>query len=271
MPIFVPTMESKAVSLTDLVAALPPITLDEMSSIRLMNRTDTKFVTNVPTLHKLLELVRGSYYSQETNGHRVSPYSTTYWDDGDRHEMFRRHLCGHSPRMKVRVRTYLDSGDTFLEIKKKNNHGKTNKKRIAVPSFDEVAKNNMGEEFLTKLTGYTFTDIHPTLANSFDRITLVNFDKTERLTSDFNLNLFNQETLHSAEMADIVIIELKRDGRVPSPILPLLRQLRIKPSGFSKYCIGTAITHRELPQNRFKKRLRRIDKIAKKANDAQTL
>ncbi len=261
-------MENKVVPIPDLVAALPPITLSEMSAIRLMKRTDTKFVTNIPTLQKLLGLVRGSYYAQETNGHRISPYSTTYWDDGERHDMFRRHLCGHSPRMKVRVRTYLDSGDTFLEIKKKNNHGKTSKKRIAVPSFDEVVKSNRGEEFLTELTGYTFTDIHPTLGNRFDRITLVNLDKTERLTIDFNLRFFNHETQRSAEMPNIVIIELKRDGRVASPILPLLRQLRIKPSGFSKYCIGTAITHRELPQNRFKKRLRRIDKISQKAAKA---
>ncbi len=258
-------MENQTQSLGNLVAALPPITLEEMSSIRLMNRMDTKFVTNIPTLHKLLELARGSYYSQETNGHRISPYSTTYWDDGGRHEMFRLHLCGHSPRTKVRVRTYLDSGDTFLEIKKKNNHGKTSKKRVAVPSMEEVIKNGTGEEFLTKLTGYTFSDIHPTLSNWFDRITLVNIGKTERLTIDFNLRFYNHETDREADMSDIVIIELKRDGRVASPILPLLRQLRIKPSGFSKYCIGTAITHRELPQNRFKKRLRRIDKIAKSA------
>ena len=65
-------------------------------------------------------------------------------------------------------------------------------------------------------------------------------------------------------MADIAIIELKRDGRVPSPILPLLRELRIKPAGFSKYCIGTSITNSNLNQNRFKPRLRKIDKIARK-------
>lgn len=33
-----------------LLSHLPPITLEEMSSIRLMNRTDTKFVTNIATL-----------------------------------------------------------------------------------------------------------------------------------------------------------------------------------------------------------------------------
>ena len=65
-------------------------------------------------------------------------------------------------------------------------------------------------------------------------------------------------------MPDIVIIELKRDGRVHSPILPLLRELRIKPAGFSKYCIGTSVTNKEVKQNRFKPRLRKIDKIARR-------
>ena len=104
---------------------LPPITLEEMSGIRLMNRTDQKYLTNVPTLKRLLELTRGSYYAQEIDGQRVSPYATTYWDDLQTLGMFRQHETGRAPRQKVRVRTYLSSDVTFLEIKKKDNHGKT--------------------------------------------------------------------------------------------------------------------------------------------------
>lgn len=249
----------------DLVRAMPAITLDEMSSIRLMNRTDTKFVTNVPTLMHLLDMARGSYFSQEICGKRISPYSTTYWDDAERHEMFRTHLCGHAPRTKVRVRTYLDTQHTFLEIKKKNNHGKTSKRRIAVPSVEAVVNAHAGKEFLHEQTGYTFDDIRPTLGNSFNRITLVNFDKTERLTIDFDLRFHNYETGNDATMDNIAIIELKRDGRVPSPILSMIRELRIKPSGFSKYCIGTSVTNPGIPQNRFKKRIRKIRKVARHA------
>ena len=62
-------------------------------------------------------------------------------------------------------------------------------------------------------------------------------------------------------MENIVVIELKRDGRCHSPILPMLRQLRIKPAGFSKYCIGASVTDEGLHINRFKKRLIKIRKI----------
>lgn len=254
-------MENREPTLQELVGAMPPITLEEMSSIRLMNRTDRKFVTNVSTLKLLLAMAQGSYYSQETCGHRISPYRTVYWDSREEHSMFRVHQCGHAPRMKVRVRTYLDTQDTFLEVKNKNNHGKTKKKRVAVPSIEAVMNDRAGEDFLRERTGYTFEDIMPTLGNRFNRITLVNKERTERLTIDFDLEFYNYETDSRAAMGNIAIIELKRDGRRPSPILPMLRALRIKPSGFSKYCIGSAITNPMLRQNRFKPRIRKINRI----------
>ena len=241
---------------------LSPITLGEMSSIRLMNRTDMKFLTNLSGLLQLLDKVEGCYFAQDIDGRRVANYATTYWDDADTHWMFRIHHCGHRPRVKVRVRSYVDSDMHFLEIKKKNNRGKTSKKRIAVSSPEAVSQQHLGEEFLKERTGLTFQDIIPTLSNRFKRITLVNREKTERLTIDFDLHFYNHESGRNVMMDNIVIIELKRDGRVPSPILPLLRELRIKPSGFSKYCIGSAVTNPDLKQNLFKEKLVRIRKIA---------
>lgn len=243
-----------------LVSALPPITLDEMKSIRLMKRTDTKFVTNIETLARLLQMCQGHYYAQRVADDPISPYTTLYFDDLERHMMFHKHQAGHRPRTKVRARTYINGDISFLEIKKKDNHGKTRKKRIQVPSIDAVANDLVGEEFLTEQTGYTWADIRPTVRNFFNRITLVNLEKTERLTIDFDLRFFNYETGIEESMGQAVIIELKRDGRVPSPILPLLRELRIHQNGFSKYCIGSVITNPNLRVNNFKQKLHGIRK-----------
>ena len=84
---------------------------------------------------------------------------------------------------------------------------------------------------------------------------------TERLTIDTNLRFHNVATGNYRFMDNIVIIELKRDGRVPSPVISLLNQLRIKPHGFSKYCIGSALTNDELHCNRLKPRLHSIERI----------
>ena len=62
---------------------LAPITLEEMESIRLMNRTDTKFVTSKEKLAELLELAVGKYYAQYTSGSKIASYKTTYWDTDD--------------------------------------------------------------------------------------------------------------------------------------------------------------------------------------------
>ena len=102
----------------------------------------------------------------------------------------------------------------------------------------------------------------PALQNSFRRLTLVNNGRTERLTIDTDLRFHNLVTGTDREMAPLVIVELKRDGLCYSPVLEMLRQLRVFPHGFSKYCMGSALTNDQLRVNRFKTRLIEIRKIS---------
>ena len=46
-------------------------------------------------------------------------------------------------------------------------------------------------------------------------------------------------------------------------VLDILRQLRIKASGFSKYCIGSVTTNGALKRNLFKPKLVRVSKLAR--------
>ncbi len=245
--------------LKTLLGQLEPITLEQMSSIRLMNRTDTKFVTNRTTLLRLLERVQGRYYAQYLNDRRIADYRTIYWDTPD-HRFFLEHHNGRAPRQKVRVRTYMDSDITFLEVKTKNNHARTKKKRIMVPAPDRLVEAG-ADNFLHEHVGLKLDDIRPSVQNRFNRITLVNYEKTERLTIDFGVHFLNFETDVESGTGELVIIELKRDGNVFSPVLDILRQLRVKPSGFSKYCIGSLLTNPALKRNMFKEKLVRIDKL----------
>lgn len=246
----------------ELLTNLKPITLDEMKDIRLMNRTDTKFVTNKENLARLLELVQGKYYAQFNEGSKIANYMTTYWDT-ENHKFYLEHHNGRAPRQKVRVRTYMDSDITFLEIKTKNNHGRTKKKRVEVPS-QQITGEGGNEEFLQERVHLGLSDIHPTVRNQFHRITLVNYEKTERLTIDYDVSFHNMETGRSADVGQLVIIELKRDGNVFSPVLDMLRQLRIKPSGFSKYCIGSVMTNDRLKQNNFRERMVTFSKLSER-------
>ena len=235
-----------------------PITLAEMKSVKLMNRTDTKFVTTLPMLKKLLEMARGDYYAQEIDGERNMLYDTTYFDTRD-FDMYAEHQHGHTNRQKLRFRTYVSSHLQFMEIKTKNNHGRTKKKRIEVDDM-ELADSKK-REFIASHLHFDADALIPHMHNHFHRVTLVNFAKTERLTIDTALHFHNMQTGVDKDMGPLVIVELKRDGLVYSPVLNMLRQLRIHPHGFSKYCMGAAMTNDRLPVNNFKTKLIDINRI----------
>jgi hypothetical protein len=244
--------------MTDILSAFAPISLEQMSGVKLMNRTDTKFVTNRTKLYQLLKLAQQDYYIQEIDGERNLEYDTTYFDTRA-FDMYNQHQWGHTNRQKIRFRTYCISGLQFMEVKTKNNHGRTKKKRIEVTDMDVLEKQK--HEFLSKHLRYEADTLQPALNNHFSRITLVNKGKTERLTIDSALSFHNLQSDKHMDMGALVIIELKRDGLVSSPVLDMLRQLRIHPHGFSKYCMGSALTNPQLPTNRFKHKLIEIRKI----------
>lgn len=229
------------------------ISLEEMGSVKLMNRVDTKYVTTVGKLLELLRLARGEYMVQKIDGECVLPYYTLYYDTDD-FRMYAEHQRGKKSRKKVRLRRYESTGVSFLEVKSKNNKGRTKKKRM------ECGREHVSQqgEFITIHTPYSLGNLKECIENRFNRVTLVNKGRTERLTLDTSLRFNNLSSSNQLGLPDIAIIELKRDGNVPSPITDMLASLRIRPSGFSKYCMGMALTDSSLRQNRFKPRLRAI-------------
>ena len=245
--------------LSQLINTFDPISLEQMSGVKLMNRTDTKFVTNVDKLHQLLKLAQQDYFIQEIDGERNLEYDTTYFDTRA-FDMYNQHQWGHTNRQKIRFRTYCISGLQFMEVKTKNNHGRTKKKRIEVTDMDVLEEEK--HKFLAKHLRYEADTLQPALNNHFSRITLVNKAKTERLTIDSALRFHNLLNDEKMDMGELVVIELKRDGLVFSPVLEMLRQLRIHPHGFSKYCMGSALTGQDhLSVNRFKRKLIEVDKL----------
>jgi hypothetical protein len=244
----------------ELLATFEPITLQEMSGIRLMNRIDTKFITSMPRLLKLLDMARQEYRIQEVDGQRNMHYHTVYFDT-PHFDMYQIHQAGHANRQKVRFRTYVDSQLQFLEVKTKNNHGRTKKKRIEVDAIN--LHDDIQQHFLQQHLHYPTDCLLPAVENRFKRVTLVNKSMTERLTIDTALQFHNLVSEKNCDMEQLVIIELKRDGLCYSPVLEMLRQLRIFPHGFSKYCMGSALTNPHLRVNRFKPKLNDAIKMAR--------
>ena len=150
-----------------------------MESVKLMNRIDTKYAVPLSVLPAILEAAKTDYFAQEIDGKRIANYDTMYYDT-DSLDMYIRHHDRQLVRQKIRIRQYVDSDLTFLEIKRKNNKGRTKKKRISLPSPDVAT-------FIAAKSRYEWSELSPRLRTLFRRITLVNKAKTERLTIDMNL------------------------------------------------------------------------------------
>lgn len=254
-------------TLSKCLSTFSPISLAEMDSVKLMNRIDTKYVVPLSVLPTLLQIAQDDYYAQQIDGKRMTTYDTLYYDT-ETLDMYMRHHDRQLVRQKIRVRHYIDTDETYLEIKRKDNKGRTKKKRILVPD-GELDAQTIGhrkrgdisvEDFIAEKSRYAWSEIRPHLSTTFDRITLVNKAKTERLTIDTHLVWTNVITGESKSFPELVIIELKRDGNMPSPMAKILLEQRVKPLKISKYCIGTALTTPGLKQNRFKDKIRRIER-----------
>lgn len=226
-----------------------------MESVKLMNRIDTKYAVSLSVLPDILQAAQADYFAQEIDGKRIATYDTMYYDTSTL-DMYIRHHDRQLVRQKIRIRQYVDSDLTFLEIKRKNNKGRTKKKRISLPADESVI-----EQFVAAKSRYTWSDVTPHLRTAFHRITLVNRAKTERLTIDMDLVWENVVTGERKSYPQLVIVELKRDGNVPSAMTRIMLAHRIHPLKISKYCIGTAITTPGIKRNRFKSKIRSIEKM----------
>lgn len=251
--------------LGDLLSAFAPITLEEMDSIRLMNRIDSKYLTDTQELKALLEDAAAQGYRVfEQGGERLHGYDSIYFDTPSLC-MFTEHRRGKAVRQKVRTREYVGSGLCFLEVKRKNNHGRTKKKRTAIPPalFEDFRGNEEVCSWLAGHSDYDAMSISPSLETSFSRITLVNSGLSERLTIDLAVSFRNFRTGTVSDIGEAVIIELKQDGRLLSEMRDILLRHRVKPVRVSKYCIGIVSTDSGMHPGRFKQKMRTIEKINK--------
>lgn len=236
------------------------VSLEEADSIKLFNRTDTKFILKIDILPEILSLLEDKYLILEIESKRLLEYHTLYYDTPDK-KMYTLHHNGKLNRYKIRQREYLVSGTTFLEIKFKNNKDRTIKKRILRENFNPELISKDGE-FIAKNTPYALENLKPAVTNYFTRITIIHKTEKERITIDFNLE-YQTET-ETKKLPGVVVAEVKREGSsTGSGFVKLLKSKRIYPSGMSKYCIGTALTDNCVKKNIFKKKIISLNKLQK--------
>jgi len=228
-----------------------------MDSVALLNRTDTKFVLSIGQLLNTLAALRQDYQTLSIHGQRLNHYRTLYFDDPD-FELYHLHVNGRANRYKVRSREYIDSSLSFLEVKHKTSKGRTIKDRLCT-NQPVLHMNLEAENWLHGVFPYDSRLLEPKMWNTFTRITLVNQQVCERVTLDVDLTFYSADKdLH---LNGIAIAEVKMDAtNHTSPFLAQMRDQKIHPRGFSKYCIGVSLLYDQVKKNALKPKLLWMEK-----------
>lgn len=249
-------------NISELLESFETISLDEMDSVKLMNRVDTKFAFSIQEFKSMLHELNSDYKVLFIEGTRTPFYESLYLDDNS-FNFFKDHHRGKANRFKVRFRKYVESNLSFLEIKEKIK-GRTVKKRIKVEKIpDELEQAHIS--FIESVIPQKY-DLHPVMWNSFYRITLVNKTRNERLTLDFDLKFKWNNEIHHFDR--LVIAELKQESiERESMFFKLMKKRGIRPYRLSKYCIGSIELYGTpyLKFNRFKKKLLHLKRINENA------
>ncbi len=235
----------------DILNSFEPITLKEMDKVKLMDRTDTKFTFNHIQFDVILGEILQNYRVLEVDGKRISRYKTLYYDT-EKFNLYTRHHNGELNRYKIRHRSYVESNIGFLEVKFKNNKGRTIKNRIKKLEVP-LSWEGESELFLTKMLPFDHKLLVPVLWVNYSRLTLVNKTSAERLTIDLDLEYVKDEK--TKKLGSLVIAEVKQEKRKVSPFLTIMRKYHIREGSISKYCLGIALTCNDVKKNNFKAKI----------------
>lgn len=235
-----------------------PISLTEMNQVSFLDRKDIKFVFHIDRLIPLLKNTTGPYKVLTIKDKRLFRYKTLYFDTPDMKFYFDHHN-GVRSRFKVRYREYIDTAQTYLEIKEKNNRERTIKKRLLTGQMQETLSQR-DIDFIRKYIQIEPGNLNPVLLSLFTRFTLVSLNNKERITFDINLEF--EGYMRKTEFPFLAICEVKQEKMFPAGyFLNLLKSHKIFPSNLSKYGIGTVVLNPLIKQNLFKDRLLTINKI----------
>lgn len=245
--------------ITEVIGSFETIPLEESGKVNFLKRMDIKYMASHEQLIAVLEAVKKDYYVMTIRGERVQGYKTTYFDTPE-NAFYVAHHNGHNNRLKVRKREYLNTGEHFLEIKRKKLNGNTSKKRTNIESETDSAVDDIEKLFIGKHITGEMPSLMPKIDTMFFRTTLVSKLFNERVTIDVDLNYKDYEG-GALQTKDLYIVEVKcNKSSGYTPIRKALKDNAVHSGGFSKYCIGRAILDQTLRQNNFKFKVKLLKK-----------
>lgn len=228
---------------------LPVIGLAELESrAALQTRVDRKYLMAIGEAERLLEALAAEAVVLEIGGIRRFTYESLYFDTPAL-SSYLRTAYRHRRRFKVRTRTYVDSGDCWLEVKVPGQRGSTVKYRTP----------HEREQHRDVAAGRAFVDdvfarhglpaagravLTSVLRTEYLRFTLLLPGSDSRVTVDTGLRWSTDE--HELRLPRTAVVETKT-GAAASRADRQLWRWGHRPVAFSKYATGLAALRTDLP------------------------
>jgi VTC domain len=241
-------------------AMVEPIGLDELMALaELQTRVDRKYFVPAEVFGRLITELAGELQVLDIDGRRSFGYESVYFDTPDL-TTYRAHLQRRRQRFKARTRTYTDSGLTMFEVKLAGTRGETVKQRVPYPAehraeLTDEALAHLGAALCRAYHQEPPAGLRAMLTTTYRRTTFVSRSGEARLTCD--VGLVCRDSRHEVrDTGTHVLVESKSAGR-GSAADRILRELGVRPVSVSKYAVGVAALHPELPSNPWHQTLRR--------------
>ena len=243
------TLHARAITLEELVATAP-----------LLTRTDRKYL--IPTSRlDLVDHADPDLRLLTIGGLTTHAYSSTYLDTADL-TAYRLAAHARASRFKVRNRSYLDSGLTFLEVKTRSARGETVKDRLDLSLASRGEHQRFAPTTVRLRTGHEIGPLTPVLEVTYDRTTYYLPASGSRVTVDTALTWRSTRTGRTLTLPGHAIVETKTTGR-PCELDRLLWRDGVRPTRLSKYTCGLALTTDEpLHHNRWHRVVRDLQGLA---------
>ncbi len=240
---------------------MPSISLDELNALAaLQTRRDRKYVLSQNVATELVAWLASTDSFEgarvlEIDGNRSSLYDSIYLDTPDM-TCYRMAVQKNRRRFKVRRRTYMDSGQSFLEVKTKSSSAETVKNRVEWDTIgtEQHASDFIGECLAPRVNADAL-QLEAALRTQYRRTTIHLAASNMRLTIDQDLTWIAADGSATAH-SDAVIVETKSPGHA-SHADRYLWSAGYRPLPSSKYAAGVALFHPELPRERWTRTINR--------------
>ena len=213
-------------------------------------RFDSKFLIADSQLSEFINRFSDEFAILEIAGKSKFQYRTQYFDTPAL-DCYRDHLQRKSRRAKIRIRSYLDSNLSRLEVKvrfgnlqsiKFSNEGSKQLGETEAEFVESILQQQLPNSRLIEES----TNLQPMALNTFERSTLSHANQQERVTIDSLLavSAFGREFQIRPGHILLEVKSLKRS----SVVVQALLKSGIRPMSFSKYCASIDLTTEDRPR-----------------------